>query len=368
MYKGLLNSRKHLLGLAAVTLVIIAALPFLHIDFIADAVSVRLAENAFFVPRDENFELNASTILKEIYFGGEYHDFEEKVIILKENSVTQNKSDTPDDSMDNLPNTVPEEASPNLHPIIRCDLSSDSPLVLNNTTSKRPDTGLLLNSDYDFGYNKDSSDPLVLVLHTHATECYSRENSTYYDETVVTRSNDSTLNMIAVGKVLTDTLENNGIHTLHCEIMHDAESYSGAYSLAADTIKEYLELYPSIRYVLDLHRDAVMYESGAKARPVTEADGKPAAQMMVLVGTDAGGANFPHWEKNLTLALKLTDKLMDDYPGLMRPVALRGASYNEQYTTGSLLIEVGTDGNSLSQAKHSAELLGKALAELIKGE
>lgn len=368
MYKGLLNSKKHLLGLAATALLFCAALPFLHIDFIADAVSIKLAENAFFVPRDKNFELNASVILKEIYFGGEHHDFEEKVIILKENSAAQNKSDTPDNSMDNLPNTADEITAPNLHPIIECDLSADSPLVLNNTTSKRPDTTMLLNSDYSFGYKKGSTDPLVLVLHTHATECYSRENSTYYDETVVTRSNDSSLNMIAVGRTLKDTLENCGIPTLHCEIMHDEKSYRDAYSLAADTIKEYLELYPSIRYVLDLHRDAVMYESGAKARPVIKADGKPAAQMMVLVGTDAGGADFPLWEKNLTLALKLTDKLTDNHPGLMRPIALRGASYNEQYTTGSLLIEVGTDGNTLSDAKHSAELLGKALADLIKGE
>ena len=52
----------------------------------------------------------------------------------------------------------------------------------------------------------------------------------------------------------------------------------------------------------------------------------------------------------------------------MRSIALRGASYNEQYTNGSLLIELGTDGNTLSHAKYSARLLGKALAELIKGD
>ena len=325
------------------------------------------ADNAFYIPKKSTVTLDARTFLREACFGREYYDIEEKTIILNNNTSVP-KTNTVNNSV------VPEKSlvmdlspiSRNMLPIIDCDLSSEDILILNNMTGKRPDTESLLYSDYDFGYDPDSNDPLVLIVHTHATECYSRDNSTYYDPQSSTRSTDDSINMLAVGKVFADTLNDAGISTLHCTVRHDEESYRDAYSLAADSIKKYLDAYPSIRYVFDVHRDAVMYESGAKARAVTEIGGKEAAQIMLLAGTDAGGADFPEWEKNLSLALKLADKMSNEYPSLMRQVALRGASYNEQYTSGSLLIEIGTDGNTLSQAKYSAKLLGKAIAELIK--
>ncbi len=334
-------------------------------DFAANT----LAENVFYIPHKKNIVLNGRSLLREACFGIEYYDTEEKTIILHDNTETpkasnETKAVIPESSLEL---TAPEK-NDSMLPIISCDLSSEDILTLNNTTKERPDTAKLLMSYYDFDYKADSDKPLVLVVHTHATECYSREDSTYYDPESSTRSTDENVNMVAVGKVLADTLNKNGVNTLHCTVQHDARSYSDSYSAAAASIKDYLEKYPSIRYVLDLHRDAVMYESGAKARAVTEVDGDEVAQIMILAGTDAGGADFPDWETNLTLALKLADKLSGEYPNLMRPVALRGASYNEQYTPGSLLIEIGTDGNTLTQAKNAAKLLGSSLSELIKGE
>jgi stage II sporulation protein P len=111
-----------------------------------------------------------------------------------------------------------------------------------------------------------------------------------------------------------------------------------------------------------------MYDDSSKAKAVCKIDGENAAQIMILAGTDAGGADFPHWRKNLSLALKIAEKTENEYPGIMRSVALRGASYNQQYTDGSLLIEIGTDGNTLSEAKRSGEFFAKSFAKLIKGE
>ncbi len=329
-----------------------------------------LANNAFYIPEDKNISFSVNMLLREACFGGEYYDYDEKTFIIYENI------DSPKVNIANLadmPETSPEISGPEentegMLPIIPCDLSVEDVLTLNNTTKKRPDTSRLLLSRYDFGYNANSDKPLVLIIHTHATECYSRENSTYYDPNGSTRSTDESINMIAVGKTLADTLNSFGINTLHCTTQHDAASYSNSYSAAAASIKEYLEKYPSIRYVFDVHRDAVMYDSGAKARAVSEIEGQEVAQIMLLAGTDAGGADFPDWEANLTLALKLADKISGDYPDLMRPIALRGASYNEQYTKGSLLIEIGTDGNTLSQAKNAARILGKYISDLIKDE
>ena len=323
-----------------------------------------LIKNTFYIPKKQNISFSGWDMMRSACFGAEYCEPDERPLVLNKNTYTPKSNDgsgllIPEGSLD-----IPH--SGNLLPIISSDLSSEDILTLDNTTKKRPNTELLLYSSYDFGYDPNNADPLVLVLHTHATECYSREGSSFYDAGSSTHTSDKSVNMIEIGRVFTETLIENGIPTLHCTVMHDESSYSDSYSLAAISIKEYLEKYPSIRYVFDLHRDAVTYESGAKARAECEIDGKKAAQIMLLCGTDAGGADFDHWEKNLSLALKLTDKLSGKYSSLMRRVALRGASYNEQYTNGSLLIEVGTDGNTLSQASYSAELLAKALAELIK--
>lgn len=355
--------------IAAIVLTAITTYMCLNNADITEFAANRLADNAFYIPQKSTLTFNGRTLLREVCFGGEYYDMEEKTVILHDNTSTPEISS---ENTEVLPEsgikaeTSYEKDIGNMLPIISCDLSCEDIFTLNNTTGEHPDTEKLLRADYDFGYDPTSSNPLVLIVHTHATECYSREDSTYYDPNSSTRSTDNNVNMIAVGEVLADTLNNSGINTIHCTVQHDAESYRDSYTLAAKSIKEYISKYPSIRYVFDLHRDAVMYESGAKARAVTELDGKKAAQIMILAGTDAGGADFPDWEKNLTLALKLADKMSGEYPGLMRPIALRGASYNEQYTNGSLLIEIGTDGNTLSQAKYSAKLLGSALSELIK--
>ena len=307
--------------------------------------------------------------MRHACFGGEYNEVPKSDIILYSDSIIPQASNNELSSYPEVQIELGyEEQSESMLPIISCDLSTEDILTLNNTTAKKINASQLLMTKYDFGYIKDSNDPLVLIIHTHATECYSRENSTYYDPDSSTRSNDEKINMIAVGKVLADTLNNSGINTLHCTVQHDAESYRDSYPQSAKSIKEYLQKYPSIRYVLDIHRDAVMYESGAKVRAVTEIEGKEVAQIMLLSGTNAGGADFPHWESNLSFALRLADKLSCDYPDLLRPIAVRGASYNQQYTTSSLLIEIGTDGNTLTQAKNSAVILGNALAKLIKGE
>ncbi len=338
-------------------------------------IRVRIADylsfNAFYSPSPyKKYIFDGNRLLSEAFFGKSPSEPEEPIIILP-NTPAPEHSDTNDKLSPEW--SIPEYPSDStdtekMYPIISCDISTDDHRLLNNSTSKRPDSEKLLLSTYDFGYSAESTEPLVLVIHTHATECYSREKSTYFEEGSKTRTVDEKYNMIAVGKVFSEALEENGIPTVHCTVLHDAESYSDSYSLAAASIREYIKEYPSIKYVFDLHRDAIVYENGAKARPVTTVDGKEAAQIMFVAGTDAGGADFPHWQKNLSFTLKLTERLSAKYPALVRTTALRGASYNQQYTEGSVLVEIGSDGNTLSQAKYSAELLANTFAELIKGK
>jgi stage II sporulation protein P len=148
--------------------------------------------------------------------------------------------------------------------------------------------------------------------------------------------------------------------------MHDSTQYKDSYANAAETIKKYLEKYPSIELVIDVHRDAVIKSSGEVVKAVTEVDGKAAAQVMCVVGTDFGGEECPRWEDNLSLALKLRSALNDSYENICRPVTLKSSTYNQEFSKYSILLEIGTSGNSLEEAKISAELVAQAISDLLK--
>ena len=209
--------------------------------------------------------------------------------------------------------------------------------------------------------------PLVLIIHTHATECYSREGADSYSDGTSFRTEDKSQNMVAVGKVLCDTLNKNGISAIHCETLHDAEDYNSSYPNSLESVKYYLEKYPSIKYVFDLHRDAIIRENGELIKTEFSKDGKSCAQIMTLVGTNSAGADHPYWRDNFNLAVKLNNLLSTEYTGITRPINLRGASFNQQYAPGSLLFEMGSCGNTLEEAKTAAVYLGEAIAKIIKG-
>ena len=209
--------------------------------------------------------------------------------------------------------------------------------------------------------------PLVLILHTHSTESYAPEGASSLPAGSAPRSLSPEESVIAVGNTLTETLEARGVPTLHCTFGHDLEDYSGAYDREKATILAYLKEYPSIRYIFDVHRDSIEQSDGSIVKTKATVNGQTAAQIMFVVGTNEKGASHPSWEDNLGYALTLQTMLADLYPGIMRAVNLRGASFNEQYTPYSLLIEVGASGNTLTEAKRAAAVLGEAVADEIFG-
>lgn len=212
-------------------------------------------------------------------------------------------------------------------------------------------------------------EPVVLVIHTHGTEAYSPEGSiSYKDEGELARSQDTDENVVAVGAVFAETLNERGVRTLHCEVMHDKESYKDSYIRAASSIARYLAKYPSIQYVVDIHRDSMTARDGSLIRPVTEVDGIATAQVMCVVGSNYNGTEHPNWQDNLSLALKYRTALNEKYENISRPVYLRGSAYNQQYAPLSILLEVGASGNSLSEAKNAAALAAEVLADIIKGK
>ncbi len=251
-------------------------------------------------------------------------------------------------------------------------LSSQGADYIYNSTGYSPDTKALLAADFTSSdkpvYISGSNEPLVLIIHTHGTEGYSENGAISYLDNggEIARSENTSENVVAVGAVMAEVLNKKGIPTLHCTVMHDRIQYKDAYSRAEETIKQYLKKYPSIKLVIDVHRDAVVKSTGELVRPVTTVNSKPAAQLMCVVGSDFGGEACPSWQNNLSLALKLRDALNKKYGNLCRPAYLRSSTYNQELSPFSLLLEVGACGNSLEEAKTAASLAAEELVSLIK--
>ena len=247
-----------------------------------------------------------------------------------------------------------------------------SALTLGNTyiyneTPYRPDLPLLLTRTWE--RYTPTEEPLVLILHTHTSEGYLPEGTAYLTGTVgdATYTDDPTQSVLAVGETLCRVLNENGIGAIHCRDRHDVPSLGGAYERSAETVKHYLAQYPSIVYVIDLHRDAILSD-GSLIRAVTEEGGESVAQIMAVVGTDANGTEFDHWEENLVLALALRERLNAGGAAICRPVSLRNASFYQELTPRALLLEIGSSGCSPEEAKRAAQRVGDALVDLILEE
>ena len=207
--------------------------------------------------------------------------------------------------------------------------------------------------------------PQVLIVHTHGSEAYTMPPGEAYEASGECRTTDCNYNVVRVGDELAAVLEEAGLSVLHDATLHDYPQYSGAYDRSLATIERYLEQYPTISFVLDIHRDAISDGEGNMYKVVSNVAGLNAAQMTFVIGTDGGGLEHPHWRENLKLAAAVQQNLLDDYPSLMRPITVRNSRYNQHVTAGSLLVEMGAAGNSLDEALLSARLLGQALAETI---
>ena len=164
--------------------------------------------------------------------------------------------------------------------LARYEPDEEPVLSVSNRTDKKIDIEELASQDFSVP-DKDMSQPLVLVIHSHGTEAYIEGDRDYYFSDDMFRSSDTTENVVAVGDEFCLELSKLGISTLHDRTMHDLASYSKAYTSSGASVEEYLEKYPSIRYVIDIHRDAVCYDDMYQ-RPLALIDGKEAAQVMIV--------------------------------------------------------------------------------------
>ncbi|MCI9332098.1 MAG: stage II sporulation protein P [Oscillibacter sp.] len=213
--------------------------------------------------------------------------------------------------------------------------------------------------------------PQVLILHTHGSEAYTPAPGTEIVWSGDYRTTDYRYNVVKVGDEMAEVLGEAGISVLHDRTLYDYPNYTGSYDRALVSIRKYLEQYPSIRFVLDVHRDAIEDGQGNQYKAVSEVEGVGVpAQMSLVMGSDGSGLEHPNWLENLRLAAAVQQDILEHYPTLMRPVLLRNSRYNQHATTGSLLLEVGAAGNSPEEAVLAGRLFAERLAAVLqeKGE
>ena len=208
---------------------------------------------------------------------------------------------------------------------------------------------------------RKSDEPQILIYHTHGSEAYRGSRKGRKSDTV-----------IGVGDVLTKRLEQKNIKVVHDRNIYDVkngkEERSKAYNYAATAIEKNLKKYPSIQVVIDLHRDGV----NESTKLVTRQNGKRMAQIMFFNGMSRTATNGnikylknPNKQINLAFSLQLQAQAALKYPGFTRKIYVKGYRYNLHYRGRSLLVEVGAQNNTLSEAKASMSLLAELLNNVL---
>lgn len=229
-----------------------------------------------------------------------------------------------------------------------------------------PDLAALLTQPLESRFS--AAGPQVLIVHTHTCEAYAMEPGWEYTPASDSRTLDTAYNMVRVGDAIASCLEAQGIGVIHDTDIHDYPSYNGAYDRMLTVIQDYLTQYPTIGMVLDVHRDAAVDDDGQQVAMTATFQEESYAKLMLVVGTDEGGLEHPAWQENLQFSLQLEALLNREAAALCRGISLRKERYNEHLTPCSLLVEVGSAGNTLQQALRSAELFGQTLAQLIQAQ
>lgn len=237
-------------------------------------------------------------------------------------------------------------------------------LNLNNNTSYSVDLKEYLQKEFPIK-SEITQEPLVLIIHTHGTESYLPSGYDFYSPDEDFRSEDEKETVVHIGEVLSQRLWELGIPNYHDRTMYDINSFNDAYYNSYEGMKQALEKFPSIKYIIDLHRDSIFDSQGNNIKPLTEIEGEKCAQLMLVVGTDGYGTH-PNWRQNLVFATHLQNKLNQDYPTLARPLNLRNSGFNQSACSGSVIVEAGSCGNTVEEVEKAILIFAESYASMLK--
>lgn len=216
--------------------------------------------------------------------------------------------------------------------------------IINNT---KFDVTKYINSSFEKpNINKDA--PSILIYHTHTSESYKGGGT-----------------VVDVGAVFKEEFEALGYKTIHITEVYDKGQFSGAYSRSIKGVEKALKENPSIKIVIDVHRDSITDASGITYKPVTQIDGKNVAQVMIVCGTNQKGLEHSSWSKNFAFALNVSRTMNKSYSNLSRPVNLRADRFNTHVTPHTFLLEMGSDANTLDEAKLAATYTARSIINTL---
>ena len=259
----------------------------------------------------------------------------------------------------------PEEAAEEPEPEEGMEIMEttiDGGLTINNATQYWVDAAQIVADGP--GVSLSAGEPQILIIHTHSSEAYTQAGLDRYEPSDTNRTENTEFNIVRIGDELTEIFQEAGLNVIHDRGIYDYPSYTGSYTRSGQAIEQYLRDYPSIKIVLDIHRDALGTDD-VVYKTMAEEDGVVASQIMLLVGTDESGLEHPNWRQNLAMALYLQNSVNARHPTLMRPVSLVRERYNQQLCPGSMIVEVGSNGNTLPEALAAIRLFGNAAAPAL---
>ena len=218
-----------------------------------------------------------------------------------------------------------------------------------NYSDRIADVGGLIDRGFIYTEEMGNAAPLVLVIHTHTSEEYLSGGSGYRGP----------FGVVSVGDVLSARLNSLGVTSVHCTVIHDGDG-ENAYLNAQKTIEMMLDIYPSIKYIVDVHRLSLASE-GKIIKTVSGClDGS--AQIRLTVGAYDGDDS---WQEDLSLALALRDKLNSKGARVCMPVVISPSISNSDMSEYYIMVDVGSSGNTVEEAMAAGERLAFAIADVV---
>ena len=268
----------------------------------------------------------------------------------------------PESSVVSMPIVVVEQPPQPIFTPSPSDYQGTGTVYFKNETDYVIDMTSLLQKDSPVTLGEEGVQ--VLIMHTHGTEAYTQSPDHTYAASGEYRTTDSSANMLRVGQEICDILNDRGVSAVHSRTLNDYPAYNGSYNRALKDIQAHIQQYPTIRLVIDVHRDAIA-TGNTYYKTAAEVDGQQTAQLMFVTGTDAGGLTHDHWQDNLAFQAQLHDRLNSTYPGIMRPMSIRASRFNQHIRKGSMLVEMGACGNTLEEALAAAQIFANTLADAL---
>lgn len=209
--------------------------------------------------------------------------------------------------------------------------------------------------------NIDYSKPAVIIFHTHTSESFKPSQKYNYVPEEEYETLDKNYNVCRVGEEIKNYIETYyGVAVIHDTTVHDQPGRTGSYERAKPTIESLLKKYPDVKLIIDLHRDGVKEDQ--KDVVTAEIRGEQSAKVLFVVGK-----SNPHWQENYLLASKLSQKMEDLYPGLVRKVLVsQNIIYNQDISNRMILMEIGAQVNTLEEALVTSKMVARSIGEMLK--